>query len=77
MPVGVFIDNEPAVRDRLKVLFFPSFNVKKRRIVADSFLVLFNADYENVSLHLGGRARDLNWELMLDTSAFTHGEPHS
>jgi len=29
MPVGVFIDNEPAVRDRLKVLFFPSFNVKK------------------------------------------------
>jgi len=26
--VGVFIDRDPAVRDRLKVVFFPSFNVK-------------------------------------------------
>ena len=26
--VGVFIDHHPAVRDRLKVVFFPSFNVK-------------------------------------------------
>ena len=50
-------------------VFFPSFNVKKRkRIEGGSFFVLFNADYENVLLHLGGRARDLNWELMLDTS---------
>ena len=27
-------------------------------------------------LHLGGRARDLNWELMLDTSA-SHMESHT
>jgi glycogen phosphorylase len=26
--VAVFIDNDPAARDRLKVVFFPSFNVK-------------------------------------------------
>jgi starch phosphorylase len=26
--LAVFIDNDPAVRDRLKVVFFPSFNVK-------------------------------------------------
>jgi starch phosphorylase len=26
--VAVFIDNDPAVRDRFKVVFFPSFNVK-------------------------------------------------
>src|SRR5262249_3399862 len=26
--VAVFIDHDPAVRDRLKVVFFPSFNVK-------------------------------------------------
>ena len=40
-----------------------------RRIVGDSFLILFNADHENVSFHLGGRARGLDWELILDTSA--------
>ena len=31
---------------------------------------------ENVSLHLGGRARDLTWELMLDTSA-SHMASHT
>jgi hypothetical protein len=60
---------------RLKVFSFPA-STSKKRIVADSFLVLFNADYENVLLHLGGRARDLNWELMLDTSA-SHMESHT
>jgi hypothetical protein len=29
MPVGVFIDNEPAVRDRLKVVFFPTVQRQK------------------------------------------------
>jgi hypothetical protein len=50
-------------------VFFPSLQRQKKRIVADSFLVLFNADNENVLLHLGGRGCDLNWELMLSTSA--------
>ena len=40
-----------------------------RRIVGDSFLILFNANHENVSFHLGGRARGLDWELIVDTSA--------
>jgi hypothetical protein len=40
------------------------------------FSCFSNADYENVSLHLGGRAGSLNWELMLDTSA-SHTEPLS
>ena len=58
-------------------VFFPSSNVKKRkRIVGGSFFVLFSAGYENVLLHLGGRARDLNWELMLDSSAL-HMESHT
>jgi len=60
-------------------VFFPastSTSKKRKRIVGDSFLVLFNADYENVSLHLGGRARDLNWKLMLDTSV-SHVESHT
>jgi glycogen operon protein len=40
-----------------------------QRITGDSFLILFNADHENVSFHLGGRARGLNWKLILDSSA--------
>jgi hypothetical protein len=40
--------------DRLKVVFFPSSTSKKKRIVGDSFLILFNANYENVSLHRVG-----------------------
>jgi len=56
--------------------FLSQLQRQKRRILADSFLVLFNADYENVSLHLGRRARDLNWGLMLDTSA-SHMESHT
>jgi hypothetical protein len=76
MPVSVFIDKEPAVRDRAQGSFLSQLQRQKRRIVADSFLVLFNADYENVSLHLGGPARDLNWGLMLDTSA-SHMESHT
>ena len=47
-----------------------------RRIIGDSFLILFNAGHENVSFHLGGRARGLNWELVLDTSA-SHTESRS
>ena len=62
--------------DRLKVFSFPASTSKKKRIIGGSFLVLFNADYENVLLHLGGRARDPNWELMLDTSA-SHMESHT
>jgi hypothetical protein len=56
--------------DRIKVFSFPASTSKKKKAHCRwSFFVLFNADYENVLLHLGGRARDLNWELMLDTSA--------
>jgi glycogen operon protein len=40
-----------------------------RRIRGDSFLILFNAGHENLPFHLGGRARGLNWELILDTSS--------
>ncbi|MBV9644492.1 MAG: glycogen debranching protein GlgX [Verrucomicrobia bacterium] len=40
-----------------------------RRIRGYSFLVLFNADYQPASFRLGGRARGLNWELVLDTSS--------
>ena len=41
-----------------------------------TFLMLFNADRGNVSLHLGGRACDLNSELMFDTSA-SHTGSHT
>jgi glycogen operon protein len=47
-----------------------------QRIKGDSFLILFNASHENVSFHLGGRARGLDWELILDTSA-SHPERHA
>jgi glycogen operon protein len=40
-----------------------------RRIIGDSFLILFNADHQTVSFLLGGRARGLNWELLVDTSS--------
>jgi isoamylase len=40
-----------------------------RRIIGDSFLILFNADHQAVSFRLGGRARGLNWELLVDTSS--------
>ena len=40
-----------------------------RRVIGDSFLILFNAGHESVSFRLGGRARGLNWELLLDTSS--------
>jgi len=40
-----------------------------RRIIGDSFLILFNAGHENLPFRLGGRARGLNWELILDTSS--------
>ncbi|MBV8813217.1 MAG: glycogen debranching enzyme GlgX, partial [Verrucomicrobia bacterium] len=39
-----------------------------RRIIGDSFLILFNADHQAVSFRLGGRARGHNWELLVDTS---------
>ena len=39
------------------------------RTVSGSFLILFNAHYESVSFRLSARARDLNWELMFDTSS--------
>ena len=42
----------------------------------DSFFVLFNADYENVLLHLGGRARAPELGTHLDTSA-SHMESHT
>jgi glycogen operon protein len=42
-----------------------------RRVIGDSFLVLFNAGHEPVPFRLGGRARGLNWELLLDTSSPT------
>jgi isoamylase len=40
-----------------------------RRIIGDSFLILFNTGPESVSFRLGGRARGRNWELLLDTSS--------
>lgn len=40
-----------------------------RPIRGDSFLVLFNAGHENLPFRLGGRARGLSWELILDTSS--------
>ena len=39
-----------------------------RRIIGDSFLILFNADHREIAFRLGGRAQGLNWELVLDTS---------
>jgi glycogen operon protein len=39
-----------------------------QRIIGDSFLILFNADHQSVSFRLGGRARGLNWEVLVDTS---------
>ena len=39
-----------------------------RRIIGDSFLILFNADHREIAFCLGGRAKGLNWELVLDTS---------
>jgi pullulanase/glycogen debranching enzyme len=39
-----------------------------RRIMGDSFLILFNADHREIAFRLGGRAQGLNWELVLDTS---------
>jgi glycogen operon protein len=38
-----------------------------RRIIGDSFLILFNAHHQSVSFRLGGRARGLNWEVLVDT----------
>jgi glycogen operon protein len=40
-----------------------------RRIIHDSFLILFNAGDQVVSFRVGGRARDHNWELLIDTSS--------
>ena len=40
-----------------------------RRIIGDSFLILFNADHQAVSFRLGGRARSHDWELLIDTSS--------
>ena len=40
-----------------------------RGIIGDSFLNLFNAGDQSVSFRLGGRARGLNWELLVDTSS--------
>jgi glycogen operon protein len=40
-----------------------------RRIIGDSFLILFNADHQAVSFRVGGRARGHNWELLIDTSS--------
>jgi glycogen operon protein len=39
------------------------------RIVGSSFLILLNAHHECVSFRLSARARDNNWELVLDTSS--------
>jgi hypothetical protein len=50
-----FLSNEPVVRDRLKVVFFPSSSPpKKSALQATRFFILFKADYENVSLHRVG-----------------------
>ena len=38
------------------------------RIVSDSFLVLLNAHHEGIRFRLGGRAQDVSWELVFDTS---------
>jgi glycogen operon protein len=38
------------------------------RIVGDSLLILLNASHEPVSFQLGPRARELDWELIVDTS---------
>jgi hypothetical protein len=43
------------------------------RIVSGSSLVLFNAHDGSVSFHLSARARDLNWELVFDTSSTSMG----
>jgi glycogen operon protein len=39
------------------------------RIVGSSFLILLNAHHECVSFRLSARARDQDWELVLDTSS--------
>ena len=38
-------------------------------IVSGSFLILLNADSKSVSFHLSARVRNLNWELVFDTSS--------
>jgi glycogen operon protein len=40
-----------------------------RRIIGDSFLILFNADHQAVPFRVGGRARGHTWELLIDTSS--------
>jgi len=40
-----------------------------QRIIGDSFLILFNADHQSLLFRLGGRARGLNWELLIDSSS--------
>jgi len=76
MPVGVFIDNEPAVRDRLKVVFFPTVQRQKEAHLQVTRLSSFLMQTMKTCVTPDERAGDLNWELMLDTSAL-HTESHT
>ena len=76
MPVGVFIDNEPAVRDRLKVFFFPTVQRQKEAHLQVTRLSSFLMQTMKTCVTPDERAGDLNWELMLDTSAL-HTESHT
>jgi glycogen operon protein len=40
-----------------------------KRIVGDSFTILFNAHHQPISFRLGTRQRNVQWICMLDTAA--------